>query len=72
MFCQLKRAKVLIEMESLSCMAREDLLKGFSLTLVCNWAGKESSSFYSHDSALEVLLIVKQGHARMLDYSLTL
>lgn len=72
MFCQLKLAKVLIEMESLSCMAREDLLKGFSLTPVCNWAGKESSSFYSHDSVLEVLLIVKQGHARILDYSLKL
>lgn len=67
-----KLAKEVTEIESLSCMARQDPLKGFSLVLepVIGQAGSHSFPFYSSDSVLVLLFMIKQSHACILAYSL--
>ena len=71
MFCQPKLAKELIDRESLSCRAREDPLKPFSLVLesAVGQTRSLSSVSYSHNSLWELLFRVKLSHAGILAYS---
>lgn len=71
-FCQPKLAKELVETESLSYIAREDPVKGFSLVLesATGQARSHASFPYSHDSVLELLFMVKRSQAGILVYFL--